>query len=63
MSDCAVNEREPYQGCGRKSANGETLNGIQPHDNPVLSRYCGKCNDYRFVTEYSAYRYGIGSAL
>ena len=36
MSDHAVNAREPYQGCGQKSANGGTLRA-RAYDNPVPS--------------------------
>lgn len=33
-----------------------------PHDNPVPSLKRGRCNDYRFITEYNVYWYGVGSA-
>lgn len=63
MSDHVMSERERYQRCEAKSlANGGTLRA-KAYDNPVPSPEWGRCNDYRFVTEYGVYWYGIGSAL
>ena len=42
-------------------ANGGSLNE-QSHGYPVPSPEMGRSNDYRFVTEYGTYRYGVGSA-
>nr|DAH61433.1 MAG TPA: hypothetical protein [Caudoviricetes sp.] len=38
----------------REDANGENLRA-KAYDNPVPSHRCGRCNDYRFVTEYDDY--------
>ena len=62
VSDYAVSAGEPYQGCVCcADANGGTLR-VNTYDNPVPSLERGRCNDYRFVTEYNGYWYAAGSA-